>query len=135
MSWSYRVASLSSPPQKDPQRSFCDRTALGAMQGASLCACHLTEATLCCGFYVNDLHILLVLWNKSSSSIFLKNTREKVDNERWPAAHFLYFFPFYMRFRREVIWLHWKCCVYPLANSSKSGTTPHSFLFPLQCLV
>ena len=41
----------------------------------------------------------------------------------------LFISPFYMMIARRVIYLYWKCCVYPLANFFKEPRLIH-FYFP-----
>lgn len=89
-------------------------SALGGMRGSvSVCLSH-EEATLGWGFYVDD-SILLVLWNKFSSSVFLKSTWETIENECWPTAPFLYLFPLFIwwlqgesfTFTGNAVFIHW----------------------------
>ena len=78
-----------------------------------VCLSH-EEATLGWGFYVDD-SILLVLWNKFSSSVFLKSTWETIENECWPTAPFLYLFPLFIwwlqgesfTFTGNAVFIHW----------------------------
>lgn len=78
-----------------------------------VCLSH-EEATLSGGFYVDD-SILLVLWNKFSSSVSLKNTWATTENECWPTEPFLYLFSLFvwqlqgesLTFTGNAVFIHW----------------------------